>query len=121
MSESKFINKATTEYLKSKAGATVQQQIQNIKERIDLESNDLSILSKNQELHRSEWNNEISHLRNVFFEEMNDRMTKDTELQYQLEDLKSNLAEFSKFKRKIWIAVIALGVVEICQIIKLLI
>lgn len=49
MEKSKFINKATTEFLKSKAGSTIQQQLQNIRERIELESKDIDQLVKNHE------------------------------------------------------------------------
>lgn len=41
--ESKFINKQTLEFLKSKEGSTLGQQLQNIKERIDMEVNYLGL------------------------------------------------------------------------------
>lgn len=54
---SKFINKETEEYLKSKAGFNVQQQIQNVRERIELEGQ----MSQSQFLKNSQAINVINN------------------------------------------------------------
>lgn len=44
----KFINKETIQFLRNKAGSTVTQQLENIRERIDIESKDLDEMVKRQ-------------------------------------------------------------------------
>lgn len=46
--DSKFINSQTLEYLKSKQSSTYQQQIDNLKERVNLESTDLTRIETTQ-------------------------------------------------------------------------
>lgn len=60
--DSRFINSQTIDYLKVKQQATFQQQLDNLKERINLESRDIDQLEKNMDFDRNEAMTRISYL-----------------------------------------------------------
>lgn len=107
---SKFISKETKGYLESIAGNNVQQQIQNIKERIDLEANDLDQLIKNVDQDKEDLIGRIH------------RVSCSVDLIHS--DQLTSSKDFSKLVKRVnylTIGLIVVGVVVLCLTIKSLI
>lgn len=128
MEETKFINKATVEYLKSQAGSTIQQQLQNLRERIDMESNDLTEVTQNQAIDRDLVNKRLTEIGNGFANVYGNiaQVERDMTIlsKTQLEFLQASNSSFDRLDRVIKylkIAVAVVGVIASCLIVKSLI
>lgn len=92
--ESRFINKATMEYMKSKAGATNQQQLNALHQAVieqdgqnQTVQNQLNFVGESMAKLRSEVFSSISNLRELCIDEMDERLKDKTQAKYATEDL----------------------------------
>lgn len=92
--ESKFINKATIEYMKSKAGATNQQQLNALHQAIieqdeqnQTVQNQINYVGEAMAKLRSELVASVSNLRELCVDEMEERLKDKNQAKYATEDL----------------------------------
>jgi len=92
--ESRFINKATMEYMKSKAGATNQQQLNALHQAVieqdgqnQTVQNQLNFVGESMAKLRSELVASVSNLRELCVDEMEERLKDKNQAKYATEDL----------------------------------
>ena len=92
--ESRFINKATIEYMKSKAGATSQQQLNALHQAVieqdgqnQTVQNQINFVGEAMAKLRSELFASVSNLRELCVDEMEERLKDKNQAKYATEDL----------------------------------
>lgn len=109
-----FINEETKSFLARLKGSDVDTQLQNIRERIELESKDLTEIINKEESDRLELVKEIGDLRLLMIEDLDAQMRTNTAHKEAIEDLQI------KLNRAI-MALVAGGIIGVLCLVKSLI
>jgi len=111
---SKFINDETKAYLDRRRKVDIESQLQNIRERIDIEANDFSNLIKNTESRILELHGHLGHLRTCAIEELDTQLKVNTAVKHELEDLSIKI-------NRLLVAIVMISVGGLVWLIKSLI
>lgn len=122
--ESRFINKATIEYLKSKAGATIQQQINVLSELIDQGTKqDQAIVDRVNNLHKATKDN-LHDAVSLLEAQIDTHKTTFQSTIFRFDKLIKGIADDKQYqinKLKVHFKILAAitGVIAVCLLVKL--
>jgi len=124
MEETKFINKATIEYLKSKAGATIEQQLvvaskqlMSLEDQQQAVTNSLNYLGNHIKDTRLEILSEITNVRGVVIENYEEFVKTSNSLKQTNEELNVKINKLTKIFAGAILSVFILGV-TLCLVLK---